>query len=100
MDPTQEEAGSEGAAGSQGAANTQARLFEAERPRLRGLAFRMLGSLPDAEDVVQDVWLRLVRAEAGAEAGAVTDLPAWLTTVTARLALDALRSRRRRGEEP
>lgn len=100
MNPTQGAPGSEGAAGAQRAVDAQARLFEAERPRLRGLAFRMLGSLSDAEDVVQDAWLRLVRAEAGTEAGAVTDLPAWLTTVTARLALDALRSRRRRSEEP
>ncbi len=82
--------------------DARARLFEAERPRLRGLAFRMLGSLADAEDVVQEAWLRLVRTEAGGAAGAATvaDLPAWLTTVAARLALDALRRRRRRGEEP
>ena len=81
--------------------DARARRFEAERPRLRSLAVRMLGSLADADDVVQEAWLRLVRADASAEAGsadAVADLPAWLTTVTARLALDALRSRRRRGE--
>lgn len=77
----------------------RARLFEAERPRLRALAFRMLGSLADAEDVVQEAWLRLGRAEAE-RPGEVEDLPAWLTTVTARLALDTLRARKRRGEEP
>ena len=82
---------------------TSAALFEAERPRLRGLAYRMLGSLADADDVVQEAWLRLRRTEADAKVGsaaAVMDMPAWLTTVTARLALDALRARRRRGEEP
>ncbi len=100
-----EESDGEGASSTRDAADARARLFEAERPRLRALAFRMLGSLADADDVVQDAWLRLRRSEAGAKAGAgtgsapVADLPAWLTTVTARLALDALRSRKRRGEE-
>lgn len=69
--------------------------FESERPRLRALAYRMLGSLSEAEDVEQETWLRLGRAEPGS----IDDLPAWLTTVASRLALDALRARTRR-EEP
>lgn len=89
-------------------AEDAARLFEAERPRLRRLAFRLLGSLADAEDAVQEAWLRLMRAGANGEeaeeqagdTGLVADLPAWLTTITARLALDALRRRRRVAEEP
>jgi RNA polymerase sigma-70 factor (ECF subfamily) len=69
--------------------------FEAERPRLLGLAYRMLGSLADAEDVVQDAWLRWASAD---QAG--IDRPAaWLTTVTTRLALDRIRSLSRRREE-
>jgi RNA polymerase sigma-70 factor (ECF subfamily) len=72
-----------------------AERFEAERPRLRAVAYRMLGSGPDAEDVVQDAWLRLTRADAEA----IENLGAWLTTVVARLSLDRLRSRRSRREE-
>ncbi len=61
--------------------------FEAERPRLLGLAYRMLGTLDDAEDVVQDAWLRWSAAD-----HATIERPAaWLTTVTTRLALDRLR---------
>ncbi|WP_307844780.1 RNA polymerase sigma factor SigJ [Actinotalea solisilvae] len=62
--------------------------LERERPRLVGLAYRMLGSRQDAEDAVQDAWLRLARADRSA----IADLPAWLTTVTSRLCLDRLRA--------
>lgn len=65
--------------------------FENERPRLTGLAYRLLGSLTDAEDVVQDAWFRWQRADR-----AVIERPdAWLTTVVSRLGLDRLRARRR-----
>lgn len=84
-----------GAAGAAGTADdARARAFAAERRRLVGLAYRMLGTLADAEDVVQDAWLRLGRVEPGT----VDDLPAWLTTVTSRLALDRLRAVRRARE--
>ena len=63
-------------------------LFEAERPRLVGLATRILSDHAEAEDVVQQAWLRLDRS-----ADEVETLPAWLTTVTTRLCLDRLRSR-------
>ncbi len=77
------------------AAGDPTEVFVAERPRLLGLAYRMLGSLADAEDVVQDAWLRWQSAPAGS-----VDRPAaWLTTVTTRLALDRLRHRRRH-EQP
>jgi RNA polymerase sigma-70 factor (ECF subfamily) len=64
--------------------------FEAERPRLIAIATRILGSEADADDVLQEAWLRLSRA------GAVDDLPAWLTTVVTRLCLDQLRRRQTR----
>ena len=68
--------------------------FEAQRRRLMGLAYRMLGSVAEAEDVVQDAWIRWSAADP-----AVIERPAaWLTTVTARLALDRLKSARRRRE--
>ena len=73
-----------------------AEQFEAERPHLRAVAYRMLGSLSEAEDAVQDAWLRLSRADRGN----VENLRAWLTTVVARVALNTLRSRRTRGEQP
>ena len=66
----------------------QTQAFEAERPRLVGLASRVLGDRSEAEDVVQQAWLRLHRSGSGVES-----LPAWLTTVTTRLCLDRLRSR-------
>lgn len=69
--------------------------FEAERARLRAMAYRMLGSLGEAEDAVQEAWLRLTRA--GGEG--IGNLAAWLTTVTARICLDMLRARRARREE-
>jgi RNA polymerase sigma-70 factor, ECF subfamily len=68
--------------------------FERERPRLTGLAYRITCSLADAEDVVQEVWIRWAAQDA-----ATVDNPAgWLTTVTSRLALDRLRAQRRRRE--
>ena len=63
-------------------------LFEAERPRLVGIAGRVLGDHAEAQDVVQQAWLRLHSTEAE-----IDSLPAWLTTVTTRLCLDRLRSR-------
>ena len=70
-------------------------LFAGERPRLLGLAYRMLGSLADAEDVVQDAWLRW----AGTDQSVVANPPAWLTTTTTRLSLDRLRTLSRRRED-
>jgi RNA polymerase sigma factor (sigma-70 family) len=76
--------------------NGLARRFEASRPRLRAMAYRMLGSLSDAEDAVQEAWIRA----AGADAGSVENLEGWLTTIVARVCLDLLRSRKSRREEP
>jgi len=73
-----------------------ARRFEAHRPHLRAVAYRMLGSLSEADDAVQEAWLRLSRIDAGA----VDNLGGWLTTVVARLCLDMLRARTARREEP
>ncbi|MGW0505661.1 RNA polymerase sigma factor SigJ [Micromonospora sp. NPDC003241] len=70
--------------------------FEVQRPHLRAVAYRMLGSLGEADDAVQEAWLRLARTDAAA----LDNLPAWLTTVVARVCLNTLRTRRRRGEEP
>jgi RNA polymerase sigma factor (sigma-70 family) len=73
-----------------------AEQFEAERPHLRAVAYRMLGSLSEAEDAVQESWLRLSRScPSGVE-----NLSGWLTTVVARVCLDMLRSRESRREEP
>jgi RNA polymerase sigma-70 factor (ECF subfamily) len=72
-----------------------AERFEENRSRLRAVAYRMLGSLPEAEDAVQEAWLRLSRADAGN----IENLSGWLTTVVARVCLDALRSRKSRREE-
>jgi RNA polymerase sigma-70 factor (ECF subfamily) len=74
-----------------------ARAFAAERPRLVSLAYRMTGSLADAEDVAQETWIRLQRAGAHPST-APRDLPAWLTTTATRLALDQLRAAGRRRE--
>jgi RNA polymerase sigma factor (sigma-70 family) len=68
--------------------------FERARPHLRAVAYRMLGSVAEADDAVQESWLRLSRADAGA----VIDLRAWLTTVVGRICLDMLRARRSRAE--
>lgn len=70
--------------------------FEAERPRLRALAYRMLGSLSEAEDIVQDTWLRFSQTDLHD----VGNLGGWLTTVTSRLCLDHLRRQKTRGETP
>jgi RNA polymerase sigma factor (sigma-70 family) len=70
--------------------------FEANRPRLRAVAYRMLGSVSEADDALQESWLRLSRADSSA----VENLGAWLTTVLARVCLDMLRSRKSRREEP
>jgi RNA polymerase sigma-70 factor (ECF subfamily) len=69
--------------------------FEAHRAHLRSVAYRMLGSLNEAEDAVQESWLRLSRADTGD----VRDLRAWLTTVVSRVCLDMLRSRTTRRED-
>ena len=73
-----------------------AERFEEQRPRLRAVAYRMLGSLAEADDAVQDAWLRL----SGGTAGEVENLGGWLTTVVARVCLNMLRSRNLRREEP
>ncbi len=72
-----------------------AERFEAERNRLRGVAFRMLGSLNEADDAVQESWLRVSRAGASD----VENLGGWLTTIVARVCLNMLRSRKSRREE-
>ncbi len=73
-----------------------AECFEAHRTHLRAVAYRMLGSLGEAEDAVQEAWLRLSRTEVSG----VENLGGWLTTVVARVCLNMLRSRNARREEP
>jgi RNA polymerase sigma factor (sigma-70 family) len=73
-----------------------ARQFEEHRAHLRAVAYRMLGSLSEADDAVQEGWLRLSRSDTSD----VENLRAWLTTVVARVCLNVLRSRRTRREEP
>jgi len=70
--------------------------FEQNRPRLKAVAYRMLGSLAEADDAVQEAWLRLSRSDASG----VDNLGAWLTTIVARVCLNVLRSRNTRREEP
>ena len=70
--------------------------FEEHRPHLRAVSYRMLGSLSDADDAVQETWLRLSRTEPAA----IENLGAWLTTVVSRVCLNMLRARRTRREEP
>jgi len=70
--------------------------FEAQRPYLHAIAFRTLGSHADADDAVQEAWLRVARAGRAD----IEDLRAWLTTVTGRICLDVLRRRGTRGEQP
>ena len=70
--------------------------FEEHRTRLRAVAYRMLGSLSEADDAVQEAWLRLSRQDASE----IDNLGAWLTTVVGRVSLNMLRSRRQRGEQP
>ncbi|HEY7350396.1 MAG TPA: sigma-70 family RNA polymerase sigma factor [Ktedonobacterales bacterium] len=73
-----------------------AEQFEAERPHLRAVAYRMLGNLTEAEDAVQESWLHLSRSDTSG----VENLGGWLTTVIARVCLDMLRARKARREEP
>jgi RNA polymerase sigma factor (sigma-70 family) len=73
-----------------------AEQFEANRTRLRAVAYRMLGSLSEADDAVQESWLRLSRSDTAT----IENLTAWLTTVVARVSLNMLRSRKSRREEP
>jgi RNA polymerase sigma factor (sigma-70 family) len=70
--------------------------FEEQRPRLRAVAYRMLGSLSEADDAVQEAWLRLSRSDADA----IDNLGAWLTTVVGRVSLNMLRARHTDREEP
>src|SRR5580693_370309 len=72
-----------------------ASLFEEHRAHLRGVAYRILGSVSDADDAVQDTWLRLSRSDVSD----VANLGGWLTTVVARVALNMLQSRKTRREE-
>jgi len=67
-----------------------AQRFEENRNRLRQVALRMLGSLSEADDAVQETWLRL----SGSDHGAIENIAGWLTTVVARICLDMLRSRK------
>src|SRR5512139_2336571 len=73
-----------------------AERFEADRTRLRAVAYRLLGSTGEADDAVQEAWLRLSRSDTSE----VENLSGWLTTVVARVCLDMLRARRSRREEP
>lgn len=70
--------------------------FEEDRNRLKAVAYRMLGSDSEAEDAVQEAWIRLGRSDSAA----IGNLGGWLTTVVGRVCLDILRSRRTRREEP
>jgi RNA polymerase sigma factor (sigma-70 family) len=72
-----------------------AQEFERQRPHLRGVAYRMLGSVSEAEDAVQEAWVRLDRRDPGGD----DDLRGWLTVVVGRICLDMLRSRRSRRED-
>jgi RNA polymerase sigma factor (sigma-70 family) len=75
--------------------DVMATQFEEQRPRLRAVAYRMLGSATDADDAVQEAWLRLSRSDADR----IGNLAGWLTTVVARVALDMLKARNRRRED-
>src|SRR5215470_7511277 len=76
--------------------NLLAETFDANRRHLKGVAYRMLGSAAEAEDAVQEAWLRFSRADTSD----VGNTGGWLTTVVARICLDMLRSRKARREEP
>ncbi|MCX5537119.1 sigma-70 family RNA polymerase sigma factor [Streptomyces sp. NBC_00006] len=78
-------------------AEVLAARFEEHRPRLRAVAHRMLGSSAEADDVVQEAWLRLSRTD---DADTIDNLAAWLTTVVSRICLNALRARATRREDP
>src|SRR2546423_1864124 len=73
-----------------------AEQFETNRSRLRAMAHRMLGSRAEADDAVQEAWLRLSRVDAQE----VENFAGWLTTVVARVCLDVLKARKTRGEQP
>src|ERR687896_2535966 len=73
-----------------------ARRFQEHRPRLRAVAYRMLGSTSEADDALQEAWIRLSRSNAAE----IDNLQAWFVTVVGRVALNMLRSRKRRGEQP
>src|SRR5215218_4262582 len=73
-----------------------AERFQEHRPRLRAVAYRMLGSTSEADDALQEAWIRLSRSNAGE----IDNLEAWLVTVVGRVALNMLRSRKTRREEP
>lgn len=73
-----------------------AERFEENRTHLTAVAYRMLGSLSEADDALQESWLRLSRSDASG----IENLGGWLTTVVARVCLDMLRSRKSRREEP
>jgi RNA polymerase sigma-70 factor (ECF subfamily) len=73
-----------------------AERFQEQRPHLRAVAYRMLGSLSEADDAVQEAWLRLSRSDASA----IENLGGWLTTVVARVSLNMLRARKAKREEP
>src|SRR6202162_4694162 len=73
-----------------------AEQFEANRTHLQAVAYRMLGSLSEVDDAVQESWLRLSRSDTSG----IENLGGWLTTVVARICLDMLRSRNSRREEP
>jgi RNA polymerase sigma factor (sigma-70 family) len=75
---------------------TLANDFDRQRPQLRAVAYRILGSVSDADDAVQEAWLRLQRTDAEQ----IDSLERWLTTVVARICLNVLRSRRTRAEQP
>jgi RNA polymerase sigma factor (sigma-70 family) len=73
-----------------------AQLFQEHRPRLRAVAYRMLGCTSEADDAVQEAWIRLSRSNVTE----IDNFEAWLVTVVGRVALNMLRSRKTRGEEP
>jgi RNA polymerase sigma factor (sigma-70 family) len=73
-----------------------AERFEEHKPQLRAVAYRMLGSPADADDAVQDTWVRVSRARAGE----IENLGGWLTTIVARVCLNTLRARNARREDP
>lgn len=77
-----------------------AERFEAHRGRLRAVAHRMLGSAAEADDAVQEAWVRLSRSGGDSAGREIDNLAGWLTTVVGRVCLDMLRSRRSRAEEP
>ncbi|MEY8016374.1 sigma-70 family RNA polymerase sigma factor [Mycobacterium servetii] len=76
-----------------------AQRFDADRRHLRSVAFQLLGSVADAEDAVQAAWLKASRADLGSISG-IDNVTGWFTTITAREALDQLRARKRRAEQP